>query len=441
MIVAVVGQGYVGLPLSLAVVRAGHTVLAVEADPARLRSLGEGRSYLGDVPSADLREALTGGRFLPVSGLTGSGSGSGAGAGSGSGSGAASGSGAGAASGSADVYLVAVPTPATEAGGPDLSLLDRAMDEVARSARPGALVVVESTLYPGALRRHVAPRFARESGLRPGVDVHLACSPERIDPGRDCDPRDVPKLVAGLDEAATASAHSFYATVFKHVVPVSSSEVAEFAKLFENTFRYLNIAFANELSVAADAMGVSFREVVAAASTKPYGFLPFSPGPGVGGHCLPNNVRYLGHALAAAGAPSTLLDAARRVNESRPAYVVERLRRSLAGRGRELAGADVLLLGLSYKPGVADIRESPALAIRDALGAAGARVRIADPWADASGGGSPSLVELTPESCARSDAVVVVTDHDEVDYAMVLAHAPLLLDCRGRFSHPRVEQL
>lgn len=415
MIVAVVGQGYVGLPLSLAVARAGHAVLAVEADPSRLRYLREGRSYLGDVDPAELREVTADGRLRPVPDLDGT--------------------------EAADVYLVAVPTPATAADGPDLALLDRAMDQIARSARPGALVVVESTLYPGALRRHVAPRFTRVSGLRPGVDVHLACSPERIDPGREGDHREVPKLLAGLDEAATRAAHEFYATVFKHLVPVSSSEVAEFAKLFENTFRYLNIAFANELGAAAAAMGISFREVVAAAASKPYGFLPFSPGPGVGGHCLPNNVRYLGHALAAAGAPSALLEAARLVNESRPAYVVERLRRSLAARGRALAGAEVLLLGLSYKPGVSDIRESPALAIRDALVEAGAGVRIADPRADTGDSGLPVLVELTPELCARSDAVVVVTDHDEVDYGMVLAHAPLLLDCRGRFNHPGVEQL
>ncbi|WP_406003000.1 nucleotide sugar dehydrogenase [Streptomyces sp. NBC_00829] len=415
MLVAVIGQGYVGLPLSLAVVRAGHSVLAVEADPVRLRALREGRSYLSDVTTADLREAAADERFVPVPDLTGA--------------------------EAVDVYLIAVPTPVTGAGTPDLSLLDRAMDEVARSARPGALVVVESTLYPGALRRHVAPRFTRVSGLRPGTDVHLACSPERIDPGRDGDHREVPKLLAGLDDTATATAHAFYATVFKDMVPVSSCEVAEFAKLLENTFRYLNIAFVNELSVAADAMGVSFREVVAAASSKPYGFLPFSHGPGVGGHCLPNNVRYLGHALAAAGTPSTLLESARRVNESRPAYVVDRLRRSLVRRGGDLAGAEVLLLGLSYKAGVPDIRESPTLAIGDAIASAGARVRIADPRADTGDVRLPSLVELTPRQCARSDAVVLVTDHDEMDYDMVLAHAPLLLDCRGRFNHPRVEQL
>ncbi|WP_043262839.1 nucleotide sugar dehydrogenase [Streptomyces sp. CT34] len=416
MRVAVIGQGYVGLPLALAAAAAGHTVLAVESDPNRLDSLARCHSYIVDVSDEDLREAAASGRFIPVTDLRGQ--------------------------PAADVYLIAVPTPITEADEPDFRFLDGALATVAGTAAPGALIVVESTVYPGAIRHHVAPLFEQLSGLQAGTDVRFAHSPERIDPGRDAQYTEIPKLVGGLDEQATAEARAFYETVFKHVVPVSSAEIAEFAKLFENTFRYLNIAFANELGRAAREMDVSFHEVVQAAASKPYGFMPFSHGPGVGGHCLPNNIHYLNHALRSVGRPSTLLSTAAQVNGAAPSYVVERLERSLERSGMTVEGATVLILGLAYKPGVADARNSPTYDISDALVARGARVRVVDPHVpEGAGAVSFTRAELTEMECADADAVLVVTDHEDFDYAMVFQNAPLILDCRGRFDSAKVEQL
>ncbi|MGN5382357.1 nucleotide sugar dehydrogenase [Streptomyces lasalocidi] len=382
----------------------------------RLNALKQCRSYIVDVSDEDLREATAGGRFFPVRDLRDH--------------------------SAADVYLIAVPTPTTESDEPDLRLLDSALATVADSAGSGALIVVESTVYPGALRHHVAPLFERLSGLRAGIDVWFAHSPERIDPGRDAQYAEIPKLIGGLDERATAEACSFYETVFRNVVPVSSSEVAEFAKLFENTFRYVNIAFANELGRAAREMDVSFREVVTAAASKPYGFMPFFHGPGVGGHCLPNNIHYLNHALSSVGRPSALLTTAAQVNNAAPEYVVERLVTALKHRGQSVEGVTVLVLGLAYKPDVADARNSPTYAISDLLAARGVQVRVADSWVPESReAGSFSRVPLTVEECANADAVLLVTDHDDIDYGLVFENARLILDCRGRFDSPKVEQL
>ncbi|MGW8379824.1 nucleotide sugar dehydrogenase [Streptomyces sp. ODS28] len=416
MQVTVIGQGYVGLPGSVAIASAGHTVYAAETDPTRYSALVDGTSYVSDVPSHELRALLDSGRLRPVRDA--------------------------AQAPSSDVYLIATPTPLTPSKEPDLGAVDGALEAVARTAAPGALVVLESTVYPGALRRHVAPRFERLSGLRAGESVHFGYSPERVDPGRGTPLRSVPKLVSGLDDRAAKLAREFYETVFDDVIQVSSSEIAEFAKLCENTFRYVNIAFVNELSKGAHAMGVSFREVVDAAATKPYGFMPFHHGPGVGGHCLPNNIHYLNHALEEAGHPSALLAAAERVNDSMPGYVVERLRRGLLRNGTPLEGSRVLILGRAFKAGVADARNAPAHAISSLLAAAGAEVRVADSWLGTEGASEDfTPVELTAEECAAADAVMLVTDHADVDARLVLDAARLVLDCRGWFSAPEVEQL
>jgi len=414
--VTVVGQGYVGLAASVAVASAGYTVHAAESDPRRLAALREGRSYIPDVSSAAIREAMARGRFHPVADARDA--------------------------PPADVYLIATPTPVTEENLPDLSLLDTALESIAPTVRPGALVVLESTVYPGALRQYVAPRLTELSGLRAGAEVHLAYSPERVDPGRGRSLGGIAKLVSGLDERSGKLARAFYETVFSSVVEVSSSEVAEFAKLFENTFRYVNIAFVNELSKAAHAMNIPFREVVAAASTKGFGFMPFHHGPGAGGHCLPNNVHYLNHALRQAGFPSSLLEAAEDINRSMPEYAVERLRELLEGRNIPLNRSRILLLGLAFKAGVADVRNSPARDIGDLLATAGAQVRVADPWVPPEEVAAPLVaVELTAQECAAADAVVLATDHEEADYQLVLDSARLILDCRGRLRSREVVQL
>jgi len=414
--VAVIGQGYVGLPLSMAMAFVGHTVHAVESNIARLDALKEGHSYIVDVRSAELRRELDAGRFRPVADLDGV--------------------------PPADVYVIATPTPVTEQHQPDLRYVDEALAVVAGSVQPGALVVVESTIYPGALRNHLAPLLERMSGLRSGVDVFLAYSPDRVDPGRDTAIREVPKLVAGLCDKATTMAEEFYGSVFKEVVSVSTCEVAEFTKLFENTFRFVNIAFVNELSIAANAMNVSFREVVAAASTKPFGYMPFHHGPGVGGHCLPGNVHYLQYALGTAGHQSDLLEAASRVNDAMPRHAVQRLASALEAKGRSLKQANVLVLGLAFKSGVADCRNSPALAICQALAEADATVRATDPWiTDGEVSELFTTVKLTDAQCDWADAVMVVTDHEQLDYQTVLRSDCVVLDCRGILQANGVEQL
>ncbi len=414
--VAVLGQGYVGLPLSIAMAASGHTVHAVEIDADRQRSLLEGRSYVVDVTDAELSGHIATGSFVPAASL--------------------------AEVPPVDAYVVAVPTPLTDDQTPNLRYVDGAVEDIAAHTRPGALVVLESTVYPGALREHVAPLFERLSGLVSGVDIHLAYSPDRVDPGRGQRLREIPKLVAGLDAASDAAVAKLYETVFEQVVRVPSAEVAEFAKLFENTFRYLNIAFANELSRASRALNISFRDVVSAASSKPFGFLAFHHGPGVGGHCLPNNVHYLNHVLAAAGQPSSLLAQAARINDSMPQYSVDRLAEALQRHGKSLTGSTVLLLGLAFKSGVSDSRNSPSHRIAELLVAAGAKVRVADPWIAAGADTDVfTMVELSRDECAAADAVMLTTDHDQVDYDLVLDAADLVLDCRGKLRRTEVEQL
>ncbi|MFI6079306.1 nucleotide sugar dehydrogenase [Actinoplanes sp. NPDC051343] len=419
MIVAIIGQGYVGLPLTLMALNAGHTVLAVESGPARLASLQNGQSYIPDVPSEALGRAIDAGRLVPMADLS--------------------------EATPADVYVIAVPTPITKGDAPDLTFVDGAVSTIAGVSDfpEGALVAVESTIYPGAMRQHVTPRLERATGRRAGQDVYLAYSPERVDPGRtDLALADVTKLVAGTCEESQLRAQKFYETMFRHVHAVSSCEVAEFAKLLENTFRYVNIAFVNELAMAARNADIDFREVVAAASSKPYGFMAFHHGPGVGGHCLPNNVRYLAHALEQSGVASSMLSAALEINESAPVYVADRMAKALANSGLPLAGSTVILVGLAYKAGVPDVRASPALRLIDLLQERGATVQVVDPLA-AGEADRLGLTCVTPtlEDCRAADAVLIVTDQDGVDYDMIARESAIILDCRGRIKLPSVEQL
>ncbi len=416
MLVAVIGQGYVGLPLSMAVASAGHTVLAVESDPGRLASLSAGRSYIVNVDSADLANVVRNGRLTPVPDLS--------------------------EAPPADVYLIAVPTPVTPDRKPDMSHVHGAIETLADSVRPGALLVVESTLQLGGLRTLVRPYLASLVGDAVAEKLRLAYSPQRIDPGRNTDYRVIPKLISGLDAGATTVAAQFYSTVFKHVVPVSSPEVAEFAKLVENTFRFVNVAFVNEMAKLAHRVGIGFREVVDAASSKPFGYMPFYPGPGVGGHCLPNNVHYLRQGLFDGGGTSEVLTAAIRVNDGMPAYTVDRLKAALERRGGSLRGARILLLGLAYKADVADARHSPAYGVSSEIVAQGGVVRLADAM-DPPHAGPESFVrvELTRQECEEADAVVLLTDHEGVDYEMVIEASRLVLDCRGRLRGEKVEQL
>lgn len=407
---AVVGLGYVGLPLAMAYVAAGYRVLGYDVDEAKIAALRAGRSYIGDVGDEALQAATAGGKFEATADA--------------------------ARLADADVIAVCVPTPLHPNKDPDLSYLVNTARTLAAHLRPGQLVIVESTVYPGATREEVLP-ILETSGLKAGGDFWLAFSPERVDPGNDAFPvANIPTVVGGIDAAATGLAAVFYAPVVTKVVPVSSAEAAEMSKLVENIYRSVNIALVNELKVICHRMGLDVFEILAAAATKPYGFQAFAPGPGVGGHCIPLDPYYLAWRARRFGVESQFVELAGAVNDAMPAYVVGRLSAALADRGVKAKGARVLVLGVAYKADVDDLRESPALEVMELLLKAGMRVDYHDPLA-------PTLprvrkhdlrmdsVSLSPAAIAAYDAVVILTDHAGVDYDAVFRSARLVVDTRG----------
>jgi len=407
----VVGLGYVGLPLAMAYVAAGYKVLGYDVDAAKVAKLAAGRSYVGDVGDAELAAARGAGRFDATTDVR--------------------------RLAEADVISICVPTPLTAAKEPDMSyLLDTAL-ALAPHLRRGRLVIVESTVYAGATREDVLPLLEKGSALKAGADFWLAFSPERVDPGnKDYPLRKIPTVVGGVDAAAGELAALFYGPVVSEVVKVSSAEAAEMSKLLENTYRAVNIALVNELKIICHRMGLDVFEVIAAAATKPYGFQRFLPGPGVGGHCIPLDPYYLAWRARKFGRESRFVELAGEVNDAMPGYVVDRLAEALAARGSRLEGARVLVLGVAYKPDVDDLRESPALEILDLLRERGAVVAYHDPYAPV----LPrvrkhdlglSSVSLSAAEVGKYDAVVIATDHTAVDYGMVFAAAPLVVDTRG----------
>ncbi len=407
---AVVGLGYVGLPLALAYVNAGYRVIGYDVDGDKIASLQAGRSYIGDVADEQVAAAVARGAFAPTTDP--------------------------ARLGEADVVAICVPTPLTADKEPDLSFLADTAETLSARLRPGQLVVVESTVYPGATRELVLP-ILEKSGLAAGRDFWLAFSPERVDPGNKAFPlKEIPTVVGGLDAAAAELTAAFYEPVVSEVIKVSSAEAAEMSKLLENTYRAVNIALVNELKVICDKMGLDAFEVIEAAASKPYGFQKFAPGPGVGGHCIPLDPYYLAWRARQLGHESRFVELAGRVNDEMPEYVVSRLEGALGERGLKLSGARVLVLGVAYKANVDDLRESPALVVIDLLRKRGADVAYHDPYA-------PALPKtrkydfglastpLDAETLKDYDAVVVTTDHTGVDYDMVFREARLVVDARG----------
>jgi UDP-N-acetyl-D-glucosamine dehydrogenase len=420
--VVVVGQGYVGLPLAVRACEVGHDVVGFEVDRARVDRLTAGDSYVGDIPAARLAAALASGRYRPTDDP--------------------------AALADFDVAVITVPTPLRD-GAPDLSFIEAAARLLAPALRPGACVVLESTTYPGTTEELVAPLLAGGSGLEPGTDFHLGYSPERINPG---DPNatleGTPKVVSGIDPASLARVQAFYDDLVVRTVPVSGTREAELTKLLENTFRHVNVALVNELAMFAADLGIDVWEAIDAADTKPFGFMRFEPGPGVGGHCLPIDPSYLAWKVQdELGAPFRFVELANEVNDFMPEYVVRRLGAGLHERGCALEGARVLLLGLAYKPETGDARESPALRVASRLAHLGAAVRAADPYVvDSVHGLDPGVslvrVELSPEELAAADAVVVLTPHAAFDLDAVVTHARYVLDTRRRVpAGDRVEYL
>ncbi len=411
-----VGQGYVGLPLAMRAVEVGFDVVGVDTDPHRVARLRAGDSYVEDVPAAVVRAALDCGRYTP--------------------------SGDYAATAGFRYAVVTVPTPLRE-GSPDLSHVTGAVRALGARLTAGATVVLESTSYPGTTQNLVGPLLEQESGLRAGVDFHLGYSPERIDPGNQVWTLvNTPKVVSGVDAASLRRVQDFYDRLVDKTVPVRGTREAELAKLLENTFRHVNIALVNELAIFAHQLGIDLAEAIEAAGSKPFGFLPFSPGPGVGGHCLPIDPSYLSWEVKRAlGRGFRFIELANDVNGYMPDYVVQRLLLALNARRRSVNGARILLLGLAYKPNTGDCRESPAVRVAQLLAAMGARVRAVDAHVppDAAPAGV-TLVPLARAEVAAADLVVLLTDHDEVDYDLLDA-ASAVFDTRHRLRGPAVERL
>jgi UDP-N-acetyl-D-glucosamine dehydrogenase len=412
MTIGVIGLGYVGLPLVVAFAEAGDRVIAVDVDTQKVAAVAGGDSYIEDVSSERLRQALprvkATTRYADLA--------------------------------QADAVLICVPTPLTTNREPDLGALNASARALAQVLQPGQLVVLESTTYPGTTRERLVP-LLEESGLRLGEDLNVAFSPERVDPGRtDYTLRNTPKVIGGMTEACAERAEELYGRVCEHIIRVSTPESAELTKLLENIFRSVNIALVNELAILADRMGIDIWEVVDAASTKPYGFMRFEPGPGMGGHCLPVDPFYLTWRAREFQMSTEFIELAGKINQYMPYHCVARVERALNDAAKPVNGSHILILGASYKGGVGDLRESPALRIMQVLAERGGIVSYHDEYV-------PQVAELGLESVpldtavAEADAVVLVTAHPDVDYAGIAARSTLFVDLRGVTRGIKVENL
>ncbi len=404
-VVGVIGLGYVGLPLVRLFATKGFRVLGFDTDPAKIEKLRCGESYIRSIPGATLRKIRR--KFEPTADFR--------------------------RLREADAILICVPTPLLEDGRPDLSHIRTTAQTIGKNLREGQLVVLESTTYPGTTREIMKPELDKA-----GVTYHLAFSPEREDPGnRKWTNADIPKVVGGIDGESLRLAAALYGSAVKRVVEVSSCEVAESSKLLENIYRCVNIALVNELKMCLEKMGIDVWEVIAAASTKPFGFHPFFPGPGLGGHCIPIDPFYLSWKAREYQFATRFIDLAGEINVQMPYYVTGRLEEALKARGRALTGSTVLVLGLAYKRDIDDPRESPSFKIIELLEARGVTVRCHDPY-------FPKLpamrhyrhlkvkpVELTDKALSGPDAVLIVTDHSSYDYGRIVKHARLVVDTRN----------
>lgn len=410
--VAVLGLGYVGLPLALEFASSGCRVFGVDVDPEKPRILlEEKRSYLRHIESGRVRKAVESGNlhagcdFSVVSRV--------------------------------NAILICVPTPLGRSRQPDLSFVLGTAEKVAEHLVKGQLVVLESTTYPGTTREELKPVLER-SGLKAGIDFHLAFSPEREDPGNTrYTTRSIPKLIGALTPEGARKAREIYAYAVDDVVMVSSPEVAEMAKITENTYRAVNIALVNELKVLADEMGIDIWEVIDAASSKPFGYTPFYPGPGLGGHCIPIDPYYLTWRARQFGMPTRFIELAGEVNTSMPEYVVGKVARALNERKKSVKGSRIVLLGMAYKRDIDDYRETPALRVMEGLIRLGAEVRYNDPYVKEVPKGtrqtklSMESVELSEELLEKSDCTVVITDHSCYDYQWIVDHSNLVVDTRN----------
>jgi len=408
--VGIIGLGYVGLPLAVEFAKGGFKVIGYDVSERVVRGLMEGRSHIQDVSSSDIAKLVKQKLFEATTDQE--------------------------RLRQADAISIAVPTPLGKTRDPDMSYVIAAADTVSRTAHKGLLVVLESTTYPGTTREVLLPILTK-LGLTVGEDVFLAFSPERVDPGNPkYHTKNTPKVVGGITQACTELASALYSSVIDEVVPVTTTEAAELVKLLENTFRSVNIGLVNEMAIVCDKLGVDVWEVIEAAGTKPFGFMKFTPGPGIGGHCIPLDPHYLAWKMRTLNYKTRFIDLASEINSQMPAYVVEKVAQALNDERKAVNGSRVLIIGVAYKPDIDDIRESPALDVMRLLERNGADVVFHDPHIASyrEDGHTRTGVELSRDELRRADAVVIVTDHRAIDYQMLMDNAALIVDSRNAMA-------
>jgi UDP-N-acetyl-D-glucosamine dehydrogenase len=422
--IGILGLGYVGLPLASAFGSAGFQVIGIDPDPRKVNSLNNGQSYVQDVSDEQISRLLKLGKLSASTNFSDL--------------------------RNCDAVSICVPTPLRKTGDPDMSFILSATDELAKYMHPGMIIVLESTTYPGTTREVLLPKLGKEKGLVVGKDFFLAFSPERVDPGReDWTTLNTPKVIGGITEECSEVAAAWYAEALKKVVPVSSAETAELSKLLENTFRMINIGLVNELAIMCERLGVDVWEVIDAAASKPFGFMKFTPGPGLGGHCIPIDPLYLSWKMKAFQYNARFIELAADINTNMPRYVVSRVIDAFNDRGKTLKGSKCLVLGAAYKPDIDDIRESPALDVIGLLQKKGAQVEYHDPFI-------PRLrthddIEMhsvtdVMDAVRHSDCVVIITNHSSYDYKAILKEAKFIFDSRNALgklgkNNPKVVRL
>lgn len=417
--VGVVGLGYVGLPLAAEFATSGFCVTGIDVQDSKVVRLNLGESYVQDVPSNVIRDLIHNQGFRATSDFS--------------------------EVANLDTVNICVPTPLRKTKDPDMSYILSACEGIAKYLHPGMLVILESTTYPGTTEEVVLP-LMEQSGLKVGRDFFLCFSPERVDPGNpNYQTRNIPKVVGGITPACTEMGALFYAQAIERVVPVRSTQVAEMVKLLENTFRMINIGLVNEMAMMCDRMGINVWEVIEAAATKPFGFMPFHPGPGLGGHCIPIDPFYLSWKTKQAGIEARFIELAGYVNGQMPHFVVAKVQDALNNCARPLKGSQVHILGVAYKKDIDDCRESPALDIMHLLMSRGARITYSDPWIPCINvDGIHLAAEDVPPACVSADCVVIVTDHSSFDYASIVDQSALIVDTRNalkQFSCPKIVRL
>lgn len=427
--VAILGLGYVGLPLAVVFAEAGFNVVGIDPDQRKVTTINRGESHIQDISHEQIAGLVASGKLQATTDFS--------------------------ALQNIDAVSICVPTPLRKTGDPDLSYILDATNELAKYMHPGMVIVLESTTYPGTTREILLPRLGDEKNLLVGESIFLAFSPERVDPGRkDWTTINTPKVIGGISAACGEVASTWYAQALERVVQVSSAEVAEMAKLLENTFRMINIGLVNEMAIMCNRLGVDVWEVIDAAATKPFGFMKFTPGPGLGGHCIPIDPLYLSWKLRALNYTARFIELASEINTGMPRYVVSLVQDALNQQGKALRGSHVLVLGVAYKPDIDDLRESPALDVIGLLEQKGAQVSYYDPYIPTihhDGWEMHSVVDMM-DTARKSDCMVIITNHSSFDYAALLAlvdemeDGPVIVDTRNALSgitknHPKVTRL